>query len=439
MHHTSNKLYYLYLIAAVISCVFCEVGKYSDVPIYLLPFAYAVSLVICRNLCNRFSYLSVAIINSVCLIRYCIYPIMLVLEKSSGTYYANISQEAVYLMIYELFAIQFFLNWYIKKIDINNVNNGYLIQTDLGPINKVLIILLIPMGILFPSLLAVFRVLGIQGRGTAPGIIAVFFEIGIIVAYVYLLTLSSKKANRFSFFVSIGIAIGYIFMTMVGGENVRRWLFLWTGIPTVYILMKSYPMYRRSIGLISIVGIPLGIFFGSFAKFAITNISILEFANNFMGSEMLSEYFGGLNGLSFSIAHLPQDIKASSFTSTLTDILGNMPLVSKLFNTEIYSTQFIYQGLIERTDLICPLLGQSYTHFGFIGAPLLSIVMAALAVNCEKWSKSATTVYEVYTLIMMCVVFSLFMCLNTMIILTHIWNLVILLVLQHYNKKLMKG
>lgn len=432
----SKRIWGAYLIIAIIGTIYCISNQYGGLPIYLLPLSYASSLLICRQLANRFTSLSVAILNTVCLIRYVIYPLILVIEKADGTYYTSISNDAIFLMIYEIIAVQIFLNFYIKKIDKHELtNSNSFSNSELGPFNKGLLLLVLPIGFLFPSLFSIFRFLGLQGGASVPGVIAVVFEMGMMVMYVYLLSFFSKRGNLVSFILSLTVAIGYIFLTMVSGENVRRWLFLWTGIPTVFALLKSYPQYKKAISTFSLIGIPLGIFFGSFAKFALSNISMSEFFQNFMGTEMLSEYFGGLNGLSYSMVHLANDVKASTITSTLTDLFGNMPIVSRFFNVEDYSTQFIYQSLIERKDLICPLLGQSFTHFGAIGAPLFSIIMAILAIEFEIIAKKSQNIYQFYASTMMCVVFSLFMCLNTMIILTHAWTLIIFLIIQRFNNK----
>lgn len=436
MNTYSKNIYYIYLLVAIIVFIICDAMNYGDLPICILPISYAISLLICHNIRNKFSSLSVLIINSVCLLRYVLYPLMLVIEKSSGSYYTAINSEAIYLMAYELLAVQLFLNWLSKRIDPSRkLYEGSFSNTELGPYNKILLLLVVPIAMLFPSLLSMFRFLGIAKGASVPGPIGVCFEMGMTVAYVYLLTFFSKQKNLTSFVLSIVVAIAYIFLTMVSGDNVRRWLFLWVGIPTITVLLHSYPKYKDAIRVIAVIGIPLGIFWGSFIKFAVTDISILDFVENFMGSESLSEYFGGLNGLSFSMTSLAHDAKAASFTSTLTDLFGNMPIISKFFNADSYSTQIIYQEMVGRHDLICPLLGQSYVHFGALGAPLLSLIMVAVAVECDIASKNARTIYELYVLIMMCVTFSLFMCLNTMIILTHAWTLIIFLIIQYFNNK----
>ena len=436
MSSLSNKLYYIYLFIAIIVFIICDAMRYGDLPIYIMPISYAVSLLICHNIRDKFSSLSVMIINSVCLVRYVLYPLMIVIEQSSGSYYVAISREAIYLMVYELLAVQFFLNWYCKRIDISiKLNEGSFGNTELGPYNRILLLSVVPIALLFPSVLSMFRFLGIAKSASVPGPVGVCFDMGMTVVYVYLLTIFSKQKNLLSFVLSITVSVAYIFLTMVGGGNVRRWLFLWVGIPTIIVLLHSYPKYRNAIRTIAVIFIPLGIFYGSFIKFEVTDISILDFVDNFLGSQSLSEYFGGLNGLSFSMTNLAQDAKAASFTSTLTDLFGNMPVVSRLFNPDVYSTQIIYQKLVGRQDLICPLLGQSYAHFGTLGAPLLSLIMVAVAVECDIASKKARTIYELYVLIMMCVTFSLFMCLNTMIILTHAWTLIIFLVIQYFNNK----
>lgn len=435
MSSLSGKLYYSYLIITVCIFAYCYSNEYGGIPAYLLPLSYAFTLVVCRSLKDKFSSLSVAIMNSVCLVRYAFYPLSLVLDKSTGAYYSPISVEALYLMAYEVIVVQLFLNFYVSRLDnARTVDHTTYKKTAIGPLNKTLMFLVVPIVLVFPSLLSIFRFLGVE-RGSAPGLVGVIFEMGVYVVYVYVLSFWSKRENLFSFIMSVLCCVGYIFITMVSGENVRRWLFLWIGIPTISVLLEAYPKYKGSIKTIALVGIPLGIFFGSFAKFAVTNVSLLDFYSNFLGSDSLSDYFGGLNCLSYTINTLPSDPKAITFTSTLTDLFGNMPLVSRFFNVDAFSTQFIFLDMIGRTDLICPLLGQSYVHFGFLGAPIFSIVMALIAVECNVYIKRSRNIYELYGLTMMCVIFSLYMCLNTMILLTHAWTLVIFLIIQYYNNK----
>lgn len=120
---------------------------------------------------------------------------------------------------------------------------------------------------------------------------------------------------------------------------------------------------------------------------------------------------------------------------TLTDFFGNMPVISSFFNAQELSTEAIYLDGIGRKDLICPLLAQSVIHFGVIGAPILSILMTIIAVEAERFSRKAKTVYSLYGGVMLCVTFSIFMCVNTTILMPNLWELLIFIVLQLINEK----
>ena len=434
-NNISKRLYCIYIIAAVVSFLLCLGGMDPighNKPLYLLPLSYAIGLLISRNLRTKFTSLSIIIINTVCIIRY----VLLLLVNENHVY--GFSNEAIYLMSYEVLAVLIFLNFYSRRISLSKIESNVYNLSRLGVLNRILICMLVPMIMMFPSLLGFFPYLKSSfGHSSPSGIISILFEICLTVAYVFFLASfsRSRKGNPVALGISAFVAIIYMFLLMVGDTNVRRWTFFWVGIPTIYVLMASYSNYKRSILYISAIIIPVGIFFTSFVKFALTEISISEFFRIFITSENLSEYFGGLNGVTRSLSILRTTPEANSFTSTLTDFFGNMPIVSRYFNPDVYSTQLIYLESLERTDLICPLLSQSVIHFGIIGAPVLSIIMAICGVECEVASKKAKTVYSVYAYIELSVIFSLFMCLGTMIILTHVWTLVMLVIVQIINNK----
>lgn len=426
-------LYNIYLVISIVAIIICYSGIAPGGKSFaLLPIAYAVMLTVCRNLKHQFLSLTVIIINSVCLIRYALYPMALV---ASDNY--NYSDESIYLMVYELIAVLIFLNFYSKRIDVSKrIDDSSYKSNELGTLNILLIAITIVFGVLFPSLLSIFIFYGTEAESVS-GVISMTFSLGIMIIYSAIVSKlgNAKSGSGFGLLLAVIFAIFYIFITSFGETNVHRWKFLFVGIPTIYILVSSFPKHKKSIISFAFIALPISVFLGSFAKFAIVDRSLSSFSSFFLTSESLDAYFGGLEGITDALSILRNNVFAESFMSTLTDIFGNMPIASRFFNTDLFSTEALYLDGLGRTDLICPLVVQSVIHFGVVGAPILSILMTLIAVEGERFAKRAKTVYSLYGSIMLCVVFSMFMCLNTTIMLPILWKLLLFLIIQYFNEK----
>lgn len=428
----SLRLYYSYIVISFISFVACYFNYVTTgKPTFLLPISYALTLIVCRRLKKVFFTLTIMIMSSVGLIRYCFYPILL--GKEGNLYFTN---ESLSLMIYEMVAVFLFLNFYSKRLQVGKIEERSIKSSELGTINVLLISITIALGLAFPSLLSIFVFSKAEGESLS-GVISITFSIGMMVIYTRLLSKigSWKGGGGLALLFSVLIAILYIFLMSVGETNVHRWRFLMIGVPTIYIIVSAFPQYKSTIVSFSLTAIPLAIFFGSFAKFALVNVSLSSFSSYFLTSDSLSVYFGGLNEITNALNILRGNVSAESFMCTLTDLFGNMPVISSFFNTQDLSTSAIYLDGLGVNDQICPLLAQSVIHFGVIGAPILSILMTFIAVEAERFSRKAKTVYSLYGGTMLCVTFSLFMCLNTTILMPNLWMLLIYIVLQLINEK----
>lgn len=420
-------------------CAVYEGGTRNGVQLYQLPLLCLVCFLLFRNIRKTLSSLSILTMSVVCVIRYGIYPLTVSIEGSMGASYVDYSQEAFYLMLYEMIVVLYFVNIYSKRI-LKTPNIGTLIIADykLTTINRLFLLLTIPLVIIFPSLLGMFRFLGIaESSVPISGVFAITFKIGLYIGYLYILSKCGRngKGGSLHLIAALAITILFIFMIAFGETNVSRWSFLWIGIPSLIIISNTFPRYKKTITLFACIAIPIAIIIGSFVKFAVSDYSVISFLSNFVTSNALSEYFGGLNGLTYSIQTVALEAKASTLYSTLTDLFCGTPLLSSFFDFDNYSTQSIYLDYLGRSDLICPLLGQSYAHFGFWGAPIYSIFMAMFAIEFDCISRKAKDVYVKYVSSSLCMSFSLFMCLNTIIILTNAWALIIFLIIQMYNNK----
>ena len=432
--YISTKIYSVYIVLSLFASLLClHMGMESinDRPLFLLPLSYGLMLAVCRNLRKNFLSLSVIIINTVCLIRFALYPTILIVEN-----YTCFSTESIYLLTYDCIAVLLFLNLYSRRLSNANSPNVREKHMRLGVVNKLLILITLILVLIDPSLLSFFAYFG--GKSGVSGAISILFSVGMVVMYVTVLTKLSKfkSLSGFALVVALMFACIYLFLSSFGEENVQRWNFLFIGIPTIFILIYSFAKYRKLIITVSSTAIILSIFIGSFLKFSISEISVNSFISNFIDSESLGEYFGGLSGITNSLLFLRDNYYAISFESTLTDLFGNMPIISHYFNTDLYSTESLYLDALGRTDLICPLLTQSVLHFGVLGAPVLSIIMVIIAVESDCYSKTTRSMYSMFGAITMCVIFSMFMCLNTTILMPNAWKYIIYLIVQYINEKI---
>lgn len=438
MNNTKSKIYILYIALSLISALFCYQNinaNHLDKPLFLVPLFYGIVLSICQNLRKNFLSLSIIAINSVCLIRFALYPVMLVVEQN-----LLFTKESVYLMIYEMSSVLIFLNIYARRLQYvhnDQKQHIYFDQKQIGKLNLVLIPLTLMLGLIFPSLLSsAFSYFG-KSSGNLHGALSVFFTTGIMVIYVSILTkLSVLKGNKvFSLTLALLISIIYIFLTSYGGDNVHRWKFLSVGLPTMYVLIESFPRYKKNILTLFCIAITFSIFIGSFIKFSISDVSIENFLSIFITSDSLDVYFGGLISISDALSLLRGDVFANSFESTLTDFFGNMPVASQFFDTEYYSTHSLYLHALGRTDLIIPLTAQSVLHFGVMGTPTMAIIMSIVAVESDRYSKTTMSIFSIFGSVTLCILFSMFMCLSTTILMPQLWKLIIFLTIQYLNKR----
>lgn len=435
-------IYWMQILVFAVSFIVCISHDNTNAinkHIYLLPLLCMLCFLSFRNIRKHLNTLTISTISIVCVIRYGIYPLTISLENTVGSSYVIFSQNAINLMLYEMVVVLLFLNLYSSRLNINKKRNN-LIFADykLTVINKLFLLLMIPLVIIYPSLLGVFSYFGIA-KSSIPvsGIVSVAFKVGLYIGYLFLLSKCSKngKGGFLNLFVALGIAVLFIFLIAVGESSISRWAFLWIGVPTLIVLTNTFPRYKKTIVSFACIVLPFAIIAGSFVKFAVSDFSIMSFFSNFINSDSLSEYFGGLNGLTYSMQTVATNGKAHTIYSTLTDLFCSAPLLSSLFDFDNYSTQSIYLDSLNRTDLICPLLGQSYSHFGFWGAPFFSVLMIVIAIEFERVAQNTKNVYLMYSGLSLCITFSLFMCLNTIIIMSNAWVLIIFMLIQLLNKR----
>jgi hypothetical protein len=122
-------------------------------------------------------------------------------------------------------------------------------------------------------------------------------------------------------------------------------------------------------------------------------------------STMLQAYFGGVGNVANAMAVRQQ----FSLNIPFTDILGSIAFVSCIFKNAI-STPVIFNYAIYDSSAYCdqiiPMVGQGYFYFSFMLAPIFSCAVTFIAMKCEKKANRENNLFKRFTLIFLCVMFS---------------------------------
>lgn len=409
----------------------------------LLPVAALVIFVVSRVNRNNITRLSLVIINISMLLRYGLYPAVLMLSGTSGLTYAN-DVKTTLILIYELIGIYAVIALKGKSLSIIDVSNERAYSSYLGIVTLALILFMVPAGILSPSLLKQFSIssstVKMVDESTA-GFVVSFFSMGIWSLMTFVLSslgTITKNNNRLTrwlgLLLAMGISFFYLLSRVVNGANVRRWGIICTGIVVATILIRTFPNKKKQISTIATVGIIVGLIIGSLVKFNETN-GVYAFIQRHGTFLNLDAYFSGIKGVKDGLSAIENNAVAQSFRSTLTDLLSGAPFISRFFNANTDSIPVIYLSYVMRTDLICPLTVQSIAHFGIIGAPVLSMLFTYLALHFNKRLIETENLYETFVYIELTFYLSLVMELNTLIVLGVVWIRLIYLLLLRFDHK----
>lgn len=436
-----TKLYsttvFIGTVVALLMFVFLDIGDYKIVA--LLPLAYLVCYCVCSKNRKYISNISLLIINISMLCRYVVYPVIIALTVNGGGYY-RFDKQCVWLLIYELVGVFVIIGIFADKLDVQKIEKNNMSLT-IGIPNVLLIMVQIPILILYPSLLTKFSTSSVVNKdSTAPGIVEILFIMGIWVCFIYALTLLESKKYKsiiqknINFIIVVCIAMYYILFNTISGDDVKRWQIIACGIAMIYVVIRLFPEKKKFILIIGMAGIFTAVLIGSFVKFGIS-MSAENFVKKYLELAHFTEYFGGMRNITVALNVFEHNTYVQGIESTLTDLFSGVPILSTLFDYDSYSTPAIFQRYVNRTDIICPLTAQSITHFGYIGTPVLAMCMTYFSIIFNRALKKTKSLYSAYVLIELIVFFSLFIELNTTIIMGKLWIRLMFLLIQKIDAR----
>lgn len=450
MNKLSHKIIYnsVILIGIIISIIVFVIStriKEDYQLISLLPIVYTLMLMISSTNRKLINNIGILIINIVLFIRYLAYPLLIIFNAEYDLGLSQYIGYSIFLMAYECLAVFITLNWWGKKRLIRKEQNIHQKST-ISFKSHLDVILILTLGVfifttlLYPSLLFKYGLYeNNRLSNKIPGVLYVFFNIGIDILFIMILKGIYKLFKGKSTFIALILSIFLSIIIIQAESNIQtgsvsRWGFLVYGITILLILSRIYKSYSKYIVNLGIPTIGIFIIILTFIKFG-NEFSINLFIYKYLSAISLDYYFMGIENVSYGILTANLYENSISIYTLLTDMFSAVPLISGLFDAHLNSTPEFYHQIMNRTDSIIPTVAQSYSYFGFIGAPVFSILFVVLTIELNRRLNSTTDILMFFILAQLTIRFALFMAININIIQEGTWQRLIFVAIVFLNNK----
>lgn len=416
--------------------------------VFLIPIVYTFMFVISNNNKKIFGNIGILILNIVMFIRFLIYPLIFVTTFKYGTYIgiSEFVNNSIYLMIYECVAVFLFLNWWggrrLAKRQIY-YKSKLEFQTKFDLIVAITLVLFIAASLLYPSLLIKYsfsKETDIEiGSQNISGFLSIFFKVGIYMIFIFILKLFYNTIYKTTISIALLLSV-IVSLFLIASESnrasgdVSRWGFLIFSISILLIITNLYKNYSKWIWGFSLPAILVSIVVLTVIKFG-DDFTFEAFILKYFSTLTLDYYFMGIENISYGLATYHAFDYKISFNTMFTDMFSAVPLISAFFDPLNNSTPVLYHEFMDRTDTIIPTLAQSYAYFGFIGAPLISLLFTFLTIETNRMLTKSKDIMMNFILSQLTIVFALFMAINTNIIFESTWWRLFFIVLIVLNNK----
>lgn len=397
----------LLTLLSVVSAVFCvsKIGTF-EFPLWLLCVNYAIFLfIIGRNAhVKKLNSPGIMALIFTMFGRYSVLPAVYYYTQSysmmASTY--QFVDSAVYLMIYEQLFV--FITFWIclrRKNNYANVSffSFYRLKNEkifLG----VAIVVFIYIATNYKSLgsgLSVLRSGNLNkfteinnSITTGVGYINIIWQALCVWIYVYLVmkqkALYINDSNKKHVYFSIIFSFLLILVSFIDQTSLSRWYTIVIAGSCLAFLRHLFPeQKKRASSLVLIPSILLLVFATMVKNLGYDNSGgkIDSTTVESMTSSLFDAYFSGPTNVNTSIA-LAKESNLGTLT-IINDVLNNMPIVNHFLDPKKTSVYGFNEKLGRITvyredgDQIIPLVGQSLIYFGFILAPLLSVLSVIIA------------------------------------------------------------
>lgn len=452
-----NFYRFITILVSIVSLIFILIydkTNFSTNNLVLLPLCYLILFVLVPSF-SKYIYKSIGItiINITMLIRYSIVPFLISIygvNLNTGIYLSEKLQfKAINLMLYEMILIFIVFIIFQKKFYGNSTNKMTKIKPSNNLFGWLFIIICVFVIILYPSILNRYSFVWTatllkskEVEGVSYSFLLLLVQLGHLVLTISIINTLykfylKKKSLIFVILSLVTIVISSSFM--IGTSRFSIILPLISGLFTMFILYKAY---KKVIGFISVVV--------SFLLIGITTVlknrtisgeSVSNSINDNLSdlTVSLQLYFSGVSNVAHSI-NTRLIYEPYQMENIITDLLRTVVLINNFFINQSsallnYNLSFYGKGNIN--DQILPMIGQGYLYFGYILAPIFTVITIIFVMYLDKKISENNSLFNIYILVYLCLKFALFNMANMTILISYLTNFYILLmIISILNKRI---
>lgn len=396
-----NRVRLLFILLGIVCATYGLVNSDEfSVPIWLLPLVFSVGVAICKNIIIK----ATPGVLTLCFLMFLRYVFTPYAYYSDGVINTMVTTQAfltegLILMLYELILVFVALELSGRKyaIKYNSLKNDY-VKYELQLKNGFIIILGVVLVLIYIGV--VYKSLG-QGLNaflnstyndldeiesqfeSGEGYINIVWQSLCVWLYIYLV-MREKNANDIRpssshIIRAILYTVMFIILTFIDSTGVTRWFTFVSAIASLSCLIYLFPSYKKTVGASILIPLAALMIFSSLVKnggYVKGSTTVAESAEGTFGATNMDVYCNGLGNVNatFQLANINSDINV---TTVAVDFLRSIPIINHYVPKEITST-YVFHKAVGRDDQILPLIGQSYAYFGFLLAPLLTILIIML-------------------------------------------------------------
>lgn len=376
---------------------------------YLLPLSFIICFFLFLwDVVIRYKSPYLIAFSVIAFLRYVILPYALLLEGDYNGYsYIPPDQAALqsasWMMVYEIIIVSFVINAFSKRM-LNKLNKNYSLIVQKNNVTYsvsffifLLAILVIPQA---SEGISVFFNIN-WGINQEIGsnlvlfirqcfIISKYFIYFAILSYVY----NKKSLSKSKFIYILILFITLIIMSVQIGANRKN--IISDAFALFFLIIKVFPKRKYS-SIIILMTVTL-IMFSAFTIFRGSigqNDSLFSYI---FSLKMLQPYLLGEYNVAlaieakellyndFGIKNLLMDIFRPFFG--IGAMLKNIPV---LRSEELFAQRLSLGGFY-RQDQIVPIIGQGFIYFGWILAPIFSVISAMVGIYCDTLYKKSNSI-----------------------------------------------
>ncbi|SOC44728.1 O-antigen polymerase [Salinicoccus kekensis] len=439
----------LFLCGVITSVIVFLNNNSVPYTLFLIPLIYGILIAFFPSITKYiFGYLGVLALNICMFIRYVLSPFFTTIDGTNvaTNMLANVNNYsiAVNLMLYEMVLIFIFFSLFNRYF--YSSKNTPNIEISYNVTGWMYLLFCFGLIMIYPELLNrytfVFTADQLESKDMGIEVLSIvplLLQLGSLVVIISFINVFYKKYQKTNsslyLFYSLLIVI-FISSFIVGTSRFSTILPLISGLFIVYVLYKNH---RKIVSTLSTIAITLFLIISTllkdrtFASEASTVTDILGDLNM-----NLQLYFSGITNV--AIAVQTSDFYPSfKIDSIMNDIFRSVVLINSFFDSDISALEMFnvvfYNGGLAR-DQILPMIGQGYLYFGFILAPIFSLIILLIMMVLDKKSKNEKNIFLKYIYIFATLRIGLFMMVNFTNLLAFLTNQVFILLLIFFINSL---